>query len=142
LNVRSHETTTAPEIYQQVKAHGYSLGDSRIITAVGTGGTSAGLAKYAQAKYGQEPVHLVFPLANQDVAGIRTRDKAVGLRFYQPKLYGGEHEVDFEAASRLLRFFAGRGYGIGESGALAVYSALPMINYAARNTFAVIIADV
>src|SRR5438132_9544392 len=57
LNVRSHETTTAPEIDQQLKAHGYSLGDFRIIAAFGTGGTSAGLAKYAQAKYGQKPVH-------------------------------------------------------------------------------------
>src|SRR5207245_7844690 len=47
LNVRSHETTTAPEIDQQLKAHGHSLGDFRIITAFGTGGTSAGLAKYA-----------------------------------------------------------------------------------------------
>ncbi len=141
LNVRSHETTTAPEIDQQLKAHGYSLGDFRIITAFGTGGTSAGLAKYAQAKYGQKPVHVVFPLANQDVAGIRTRDKAVGLRFYQPELYGGEHEVDFEAARRLLRFFAGRGYGIGESGALALYSALQMINYGAGSNFVVMIAD-
>ncbi|OLE85673.1 MAG: cysteine synthase [Crenarchaeota archaeon 13_1_20CM_2_51_8] len=141
LNVRSHETTTAPEIDQQLKAHGHSLRDFRIITAFGTGGTSAGLAKYAQAKYRQKPVHVVFPLANQDVAGIRTRDKAVGLRFYQPKLYGGEHEVDFEAARRLLRFFAGRGYGFGESGALALYSALQMINYGAGNNFVVMIAD-
>ena len=37
LNVRSHETTTAPEIDQQLKAHGYSLGDFRLITAFGTG---------------------------------------------------------------------------------------------------------
>ena len=141
LNVRSHETTTAPEIDQQLKAHGYSLGDFRIITAFGTGGTSAGLAKYAQAKYEQTSVHVVFPLANQDVAGIRTRDKAVGLRFYQPELYGGEHEVDFEAARRLLRFFASRGYGIGESGALALYSALQMINYGAGKNFVLMIAD-
>jgi cysteine synthase len=40
LNVRSHETTTAPEIDQQLKAQGYSLGDFRILTAFGTGGTS------------------------------------------------------------------------------------------------------
>jgi len=141
LNVRSHETTTAPEIDQQLKSYGYSLGDFGIITAFGTGGTSAGLAKYAQAKYGQKSVHVVFPLANQDVAGIRTRDKAVGLRFYQSELYGGEHEVDFEAARRLLRFFAGRGRDIGESGELGLYSALQMINYGAGNNFVVMIAD-
>ena len=141
LNVRSHETTTAPEIDGQLKAQGFSLGNFRIITAFGTGGTSTGLAKYAQAKYGRKSVHVVFPLADQDVAGIRTRDKAFGLRFYMPELYGGEHEVDFEAARRLLRFFAGRGYGIGESGALALYSALQMINYGAGDNFVVMIAD-
>src|SRR3989442_11984189 len=116
LNVPSHETTTAPEIDQQLKAHGRSFRDFRIIAAFGTGGTSTGLAKYAQAKYGQKSVHVVFPLPNQDVEGIRTRDNAVGLRFYQPELYGGEHEVDFEAARRLLILFASRGYGIVDSG--------------------------
>ena len=141
LNVRSHETTTAPEIDQQLKAKGYSLSDFRIITAFGTGGTSAGLAKYAKATFGRKCVHVVFPLASQDVAGIRTRDKAVGLRFYKPEFYGGEHEVDFEAARRLLRFFAGRGYGIGESGALALYSVLQIINYGAGDKFVVMIAD-
>src|SRR5260370_40527197 len=141
LNVRSHETTTAPEIDQQLEAQGYSLGDFRMITALGTGGTSAGLANYAQSKYEQKSVHVVFPLSNQDVAGIRTRDKAVGLRFYQPELYGGEHEVDFEAARRLLRFFASRGDGIGERGALALYSALQMINYEAGNKVVSTIAD-
>jgi len=49
--------------------------------------------------------------------------------------------VDFESAKRLLRFFAGRGYGIGESGALALYSCLQMINYGAGSNFVVIIAD-
>ncbi len=66
---------------------------------------------------------------------------AAGLRFYQPELYAGEHEVDFEAAKRLLRFFSSRGYGIGESGALALYSCLQMINYGAGDKFVVIIAD-
>jgi cysteine synthase/rhodanese-related sulfurtransferase len=141
LNVRSHESTTAPEIDQQLKAQGYTLGDFRMITAFGTGGTSTGLANYAKSKYGKKTVHVVFPLANQDVAGIRTRDKAVGLRFYKPELYGGVHEVDFQAARRLLRFFASRGYGIGESGALVLYAALQMINYGAGDKFVVMIAD-
>src|SRR6266511_925960 len=90
LNVRSHETVTAPEIDQQLKAHGYGLGDFKVITAFGTGGTSTGIAKYVQTKYGRRSVHVVFPLSYQDVAGIRTRDKAVGLRFYQPELYAGQ----------------------------------------------------
>ena len=141
LNVLSHETVTAPEIDQQLEDQGYSIQDFGIVTAFGTGGTSTGLAKYVQEKYGRRSVHVVFPLSNQDVAGIRTRDKASGLRFYQPELYAGQHEVDFEAARRLLRFFASRGYGIGESGALALYSSLQMINYGAGSLFVVMIAD-
>ncbi len=141
LNVKSHETVTAPEIDQQMKALGYSLQDFRIITAFGTGGTSTGLGKYVQKKYGKKSVHVVFPLSNQDVAGIRTKDKAVGLKFYQPELYAGQHEVDFEPARRILRFFDGRGYDIGESSALALYSCLQMLNYGVGDKFVVMLAD-
>lgn len=141
LNVKSHENVTAPEIDQQLKTQGSSLRDFQLIAAFGTGGTSTGIAKYVQTTYNRKSVHVVFPLFYQDVAGIRTRDKAAGLKFYQPELYAGQHEVDFEAARKLLKFFASRGYGIGESGALALYSCLQMINYGAGNKFVVIIAD-
>ncbi len=141
LNVKSHETVTAPEIDQQLRTHGYGLNECQVITAFGTGGTSTGIARYVQTKYHQKSVHVVFPLFYQDVAGIRTRDKAIGLAFYQPDLYAGQHEVDFEAARRLLKFFANRGYGIGESGALALYSCLQMMNYGASTKFVVMIAD-
>jgi cysteine synthase len=141
LNVRSHETITAPEIDQQLKTHGHALSEFQVITAFGTGGTSTGIARYLQTKYHRRSLHVVFPLFYQDVAGIRTRDKAMGLAFYRPELYAGQHEVDFEAARRLLKFFASRGYGIGESGALALYSCLQMINYGADTKFIVMIAD-
>src|SRR6266705_3926956 len=96
LNVKSHEKVTAPEIDQQLGDNGLSLADFKIISAFGTGGTSAGISKYVWTKYGKKSVHIVFPLSNQDVAGIRTKDKALGLRFYDPALYAGQHEVDFE----------------------------------------------
>lgn len=141
LNVKSHEKVTAPEIDQQLKDHGLSLGDFRVISAFGTGGTSAGISRYVQAKYGKKSVHVVFPLSHQDVAGIRTKDKALGLRFYLPDLYSGQHEVDFEQARRVLRFFVGRGYDIGESSALALYACLQMLNYGVGDKFVVILAD-
>ncbi len=141
LNVKSHETVTGPEIDQQLKKLGYLLGDFRAITTFGTGGTSAGLSNYVQTKYGRKTVHIVFPLGNQDVAGIRTKDKAIGLRFYKPALYAGQHEVDFEASKRVLRFFAGRGYNVGESSALALYSCIQMLNFGVGDKFVVIIAD-
>ena len=141
LNVKSHEAVTAPEIDQQLQDRGLSLGDFKLISAFGTGGTSAGISKYVQAKYGKKSVHVVFPLNNQDVAGIRTKDKAIGLRFYNPALYAGQHEVDFEPARRVLRFFVGRGYDIGESSALALYACLQMLNYGVGDKFVVILAD-
>jgi rhodanese-related sulfurtransferase len=75
------------------------------------------------------------------VGGIRTREKAVGLRFYRPELYAGQHEIDFEAARRVLRFFANRGYDIGESSALGIYACIQMLNFGAGDKYVVIIAD-
>ena len=141
LNVKSHETVTAPEIDQQMRALSQSLGDFRIIVAFGTGGTSTGLSNYMQKRYGKKSVHVVFPLSGQDVAGIRTKNKSVGLRFYQPELYAGQHEVDFEPARRVLRFFDGRGSDIGESSALALYSCIQMLNYGVGDKFVVMLAD-
>jgi cysteine synthase len=141
LNVKSHEKVTAPEIDQQLRDIGLSLADFRIISAFGTGGTSAGISKYLQTKYGKKSIHIVFPLNSQDVAGIRTKDKALGLRFYDPTLYAGQHEVDFEPARRVLRFFVGRGYDIGESSALALYACLQMLNYGVGDKFIVMVAD-
>jgi cysteine synthase/rhodanese-related sulfurtransferase len=141
LNVKSHERVTAPEVDQQLGDIGLSLADFKIISAFGTGGTSAGISKYLQTKHGKKSVHIVFPLNNQDVAGIRTKDKALGLRFYDPALYAGQHEVDFEPARRVLRFFVGRGYDIGESSALALYACLQMLNYGVGDKFVVMLAD-
>ncbi len=140
-NVKAHETVTGPEIDQQLQSFGHSLKDSTIVCTFGTGGTSGGISRYLQAKYGRKSVHVVFPLKDQDVAGIRTKEKALGLRFYEPQLYAGQHEVDFGAARRLLRFFASKGHDIGESSALALYAILQMVNYGAGNRFVVILAD-
>jgi cysteine synthase len=141
LNVTSHEKVTAPEIDQQLRDIGLSMADFKILSAFGTGGTSAGISKYIQTRYGKKSVHIVFPLDNQDVAGIRTKDKALGLRFYDPALYAGQHEVDFEPARRVLRFFVGRGFDIGESSALALYACLQMLNYGVGDKFVVMVAD-
>src|SRR5438128_5637866 len=141
LNVRSHERVTAPEVDQQLREIGLSLADFKIISAFGTGGTSAGISNYLRTKHGKKAVHIVFPLSNQDVAGIRTKDKALGLRFYDPALYAGQHEVDFEPARRVLRFFVGRGYDIGESSALALYACLQMLNYGGGDKIVVMLAD-
>ncbi len=141
LNVKSHETVTGPEIDQQLRALGHPLADFRILTAFGTGGTSTGLSHYASKKYGKKLVHVVFPLANQDVAGIRTKEKALGLRFYEPALYAGQHEVDFEAAKLVHRFFAQKGYDIGESSALVLYAGIQMVNFGVGDKFVVLLAD-
>src|SRR6267143_1019758 len=140
-NVLAHETVTGPEIDQQLIRNGYSLEDFRIVTTFGTGGTATGLSNYTQKKYGKRNLHIVYPISNQDVAGIRTKDKSIGLKFYRPQQYIGQHEVDFEAAKPLFRYFTRKGYNIGESSALALYATFQMLNYGVGERFVVILAD-
>ncbi|MDA4114949.1 MAG: pyridoxal-phosphate dependent enzyme [Thaumarchaeota archaeon] len=141
-NVNAHASVTGPEIDQQVHELGYSLEDFRVVCTFGTGGTSGGLSRYVQGTYnGKKVVHVVFPPEGRDVAGIRTKGKAAGLKFYEPERYAGEHEVDFEQAKRLFTFLVGRGFDIGESSALALYAVLQMVNFGMEGKFVVILAD-
>jgi cysteine synthase len=141
LNVQVHRTVTGPEVDKQLEAAGTSLGQADFVCAFGTGGTAAGISSYVSEKYGRKGVRVIFPLSGQDVAGIRTRDKAMGLRFYQPSAYLGEHEVDFEEASRVFEFFNRKGYDLGESAALALYATMQLINYGVQKQFVVMVAD-
>ncbi len=141
LNTDVHQTVTGPEIDQQLHEQGNSLDGFKIICTFGTGGTSGGLSRYMSEKYGQKSVHVVFPAATQDVAGIRTKDKASGLTLYEPDIYAGQHEVDYEQAKNLLKFFVAKGHDIGESSALALYAVMQMANFGGGGKFIVIIAD-
>jgi len=141
LNVDVHRTVTAPEIDQQLHEKGQSLTDYKIVCTFGTGGTSGGLSRYLSEKYAKNSLHVVFPLGDQDVAGIRTKNKASGLNFYEPELYAGQHEVDFEQAKRLLKFFVDKGHDIGESSALALYAIMQMANFGGGGKFVAIVAD-
>jgi cysteine synthase/rhodanese-related sulfurtransferase len=142
LNVEVHRTVTAQEIDQQLNEQGHSLAEFRVVCTFGTGGTSGGLSRYLMEKYGKKLLHVVFPLGDQDVAGIRTKGKATGLKFYEPERYAAQHEVDFEQAKRLLKFFVDKGHDIGESSALALYAVMQMANFGGYGgKFVVIIAD-
>jgi len=142
LNIDVHKTVTGAEIDQQLHEQGHSLADFGIICAFGTGGTSGGLSRYLMEKYEKKSLHVVFPLSDQDVAGIRTRGKAAGLKFYEPEKYAGQHEVDFDQAKRLLKYFVDKGRDIGESSALALYAVMQMANFGGYGgKFVVIIAD-
>ncbi len=141
LNVGVHETLTAPEIDQQLRQAGLSLGEADVVCAVGTGGTATGISRYVAHTYGRRAVRVVFPLAGQDVAGIRTKEKAVGLKFYLPTAYLAEHEVDFEDSRKVMAYFNRAGYDVGESGALALYATIQLVNYGASKRLVVMIAD-
>ena len=141
LNIDVHRTVTAAEIDQQLHEKGNSLTDFEIVCTFGTGGTSGGLSRYVSEKYGKKSVHVVFPPANQDVAGIRTKANADGLTLYEPEIYAGQHEVDFEQAKPLLKFFVDKGHDIGESSALALYAVIQMANFGGGGKFVVIVAD-
>jgi cysteine synthase len=141
LNVLAHERVTAVEIDQQLGELGQSLDETGIVCTFGTGGTSLGLSGYVMSKYGKKSVHVVFPSAGQEVAGIRSKEKAAGLRFYRPGSYAGEYEVDFAQAKRLLKFFVDLGYDIGESSSLALYAVIQMTNFGKGGKYVVLLAD-
>jgi cysteine synthase A len=141
LNLDVHKTVTAPEIDQQLRQLGDSLEDYRIVCTFGTGGTSGGMSRYVSEKYGKKALHVVFPQTAQDVAGIRTKAKASGLTLYEPQVYAGQHEVDFEQVKPLLKFFVDKGHSIGESSALALYAAIQLANFGNGGKFVVIVAD-
>jgi cysteine synthase/rhodanese-related sulfurtransferase len=141
LNIDVHRTVTAVEIDQQLHENGNSLEDFEIVCTFGTGGTSGGLSRYVSEKYGKKSLHVVFPHAGQDVAGIRTKDKTSGLKLYESEKYAGEYEVDFEQAKHLLKFFVDKGHDIGESTALALYQVLVMADSSGGGKFVVIVAD-
>ena len=141
LNVEAHEVVTGPELDGQLKEKGTSLGRADFVCAFGTGGTAGGVSRYIASKYGRKGVRVVFPLAGQDVAGIRTRDRSVGLTFYAPAEYLGEHEVDFEDATRLFEFFGRKGYDFGESGALTLYACMQLVNYGVGKELVAMVAD-
>ena len=139
LNIEIHRTVTAAEIDQQLHGCGEALGDYQVVCAFGTGGTSGGIGRYIDEKYGKKSVHVVFPVPAQDVAGIRTKAGAVGLTYYRPETYAKEHEIDFDQAKHLLKFFVEKGHDMGESAALALYAVMQMAGSGGR--FIVIVAD-
>jgi cysteine synthase len=141
LNAGVHEAVTGPELDQQLGEVGLGLGEVELVCTFGTGGTATGISRYAARRHGTRVARVVFPLSGQDVAGIRTKDKAAGLKFYRPGEYLGEHELDFDQARRLLRFFNARDNDVGESGALALYACLQMLNFGPPKKYVVIVAD-
>lgn len=142
LNVLAHETVTGPEIEQQLSDLKLSASEFEFVCAFGTGGTSTGLSRFVQRRYGRKAVHVIFPQEGQDVAGIRTRSKAAGLPFYQPDAYAGLHDVDFLQARRLMTYLAKKKrMDIGESSALVLYAVLQMVNFGIQGKFVIILAD-
>ena len=141
MNVEAHRTITAPEIDQQLGQHGRSLADHDVLCTFGTGGTSGGIGRYVSERYGRKAVHVIFPPPGQDVAGIRTHDKAEGLGLYRPDEYAKETETDFGKARPLLKYFVEKGHNIGESSALALYAAMRMAESGQGSKFVVMVAD-
>jgi rhodanese-related sulfurtransferase len=141
LNVETHRTVTGPEVDMQLRERGISLGEADFVCAFGTGGTATGMSRYVHYEYHRKGVRVVFPISGQDVAGIRTKEKAMGLKFYEPDSYAGEHEVDFEEASKFFEFMNKKGYDVGESGALALYATMQLANFGVGTKFVVMIAD-
>lgn len=141
LNVEAHRTVTAVELDAQLRAAGESPEEHRFFCTFGTGGTSGGLSRHMQERYGKKSVHVVFPSPGQDVAGIRTMANAAGLKLYRPGEYASQAEEDFAKARPLLKFMVDKGHDMGESSALALYAALRSASSGQGEKFVVIVAD-
>ena len=141
LNVDAHRTITGAEIDQQLHEMGDSLEDFNLFCTFGTGGTSGGLSKYFSEKYGKKSVYVIFPPSNQDVAGIRTKANADGLKYYQPDIYAEQQEIDWEKAKFLLKFFVNKGHDMGESSALELYAILQKASTDGGGKFVAMICD-
>ena len=103
-NVDAHATITGPEIDQQLRELGHSLGEFSVVCAFGTGGTSVGLSRYVQAKYGgKKVVHVVFPPEGKDVAGIRTKGKADGAEVLRAREVRGRARGRLRPGEEALR---------------------------------------
>jgi len=142
LNPKAHESITGPEMEQQLRGIGRSLGDLNVVCAFGTGGTSTGLSRFMLKTFGKKNVHVIFPQEGQDVAGIRARSKCRGLACYQPVLDAGPDELDLKEAKRLLVYLAKKKrLDIGESSALALFAVLQMVNFGVKGDYLVVLAD-
>ncbi len=140
-NVKAHEEVTGPEIDQQLSSMGFEPSEFDVVCAFGTGGSATGLSRHRSRAGGRRSVHVVYPQADQDVAGIRTKEKALGLKFYHPDEYASESEFDFERAKRLLAFLNERGYDVGESGALVLSGCVKLIEMGLGRRLVALIAD-
>ena len=141
LNIDAHRTITGAEIDQQLNEKGDSLENFNLFCTFGTGGTSGGLSKYFSEKYGKKSVYVIFPPSNQDVAGIRTKANADGLKLYDPEIYAEQQEMDWEKAKFLLKFFVDKGHDMGESSALELYAILQKASTEGGGKFVVMICD-
>lgn len=141
LNIEVHKKVTAAEIQQQLTDAGEKIEDYQIFCSFGTGGTSGGLSQFMNDNFNKKSVHIVFPSPGQDVAGIRTRAKATGLKLYNPEIYANEHEIDFEKAKFLLKFFVEKGHDIGESSALELFAVMKKISQEESGRYVVMICD-
>ena len=141
LNIDAHRTITGAEIDQQLHEKGDSLENFNLFCTFGTGGTSGGLSKYFSEKYGKKSVYVIFPPSNQDVAGIRTKANADGLKLYDPEIYAEQQEMDWEKAKFLLKFFVDKGHDMGESSALELYAILQKASIEGGGKFVAMICD-
>ena len=63
------------------------------------------------------------------------------MSLYKPDTYAAEHEIDFEKAKFLLKFFVDKGHDIGESTALELFAAMQMASSRINKKFVIIVAD-
>jgi cysteine synthase len=123
-NVRAHEETTGPEIWEQTNGK-----ISMLVLGVGTGGTIIGSAKFLKSKNPDIQVIAVKPQIEHHIQGVRNYDESLKPIIFQDNegLVDGWIEVtDKEAFDATVNLWQ-RGFKVGTSSGL---------NYAATRKIA------
>jgi cysteine synthase B len=101
-NVRAHERTTGPEIWNQTAGK-----VTHIFTALGTVGTATGLARYMKTKNPLVKIIAVQPSAGHKIPGVRNASELGVSKLFDPSLISEiveiPHEIVNDAARELFR---------------------------------------
>lgn len=123
-NPDAHESTTGPEIVEQVRGLGHDRIDAFVAT-LGTGGTVTGVARALERIMPDVRIVAAEPPSGELIAGLRSLDDGYIPPIFDPSLLGGKILVRTrDSIAMARRVMAELGWFIGPSAGAAVHASL------------------